>query len=278
MFTGIAIIAAAVIGAAATAYSEYSNGQAAAEAKAEANAAQEKLTKDLEEKFGRLDQDIQDHYSHEGQDPSTYANADDYTAYLESLRNSGMEQYIKDFYDKNELNKGFEYDKTLDDFYAKNRSTLERKAADAALHKAGNAGMAGSADAAEAIGTAVANKSAELQALAQNEYNADRNQSYTEWNSYLQQKQNELTNLLTGQQNDLASQKALADLYKSEQDSYWEDLMNERLAAINAETNAGVALQTSTNNTGNYSANYGNAVANGAAAAGAAAKAASYFD
>lgn len=241
-----ALIGAAIAGGVAL-YTNYQNSQAAKEAKEEARAAAEAL----QAEYDKLTSSVNEHYA---RTPEEQAQADAaVNAYREKLANSNQEGFIDNFYDENGLRDKFEYDKDIADFMDPRAELLKEQVARKVMSSAAGGGMGRSYDGARAMGDAVVSKDEELYKNALTEFNTDRTQKYNEWNAYLQQKQNELTQLLTGQQNDLTNAKSLSDIYTSEDEKYWEDLMNSRIAGLNA----GVQLQGMVNNTGNYTTDLG---------------------
>lgn len=271
-----ALIGAVIAGGIAL-YGMYQNSQAADEAKADA----QKAAAALKESYEKLVSDVEAHYSKDGKDPSTYANEDDYTSYLEKLRASNTEDFVKQYYADNGLGDKFSYEHDTNgdgvtdayDFMDKRAEILKEAEARKALDTAAGAGMGRSYHAAQAMTTARLNKDEELYKNALAEYNTDRTQNYNEWNAYLQQKQNELTNLLTGQQNDLNNSKQLADMYKADQDAEWQDLMNARIAALQG----GFAADSMVANTGNYQYDVGGAAQMIGAGANVGDKVGGYF-
>lgn len=249
-----ALIGAAIAGGVAL-YTEYKNSQAADSAKKEAQKAAEALKAGYDSLIG----DVQGHYARTEEEQAAANEAKQ--SYLDMLAKSDSESFIENYYKElygvdengNAKRGEFEYDKEIADFMDPRAQYLSELAGRKASQQAGGQGLSGSYFAQQAFGEALTNKNEDLFKDARDTWLADRSQKYSEWNSYLQQKQNELSNLLTGQQNDLSNAKALYDTYKSEDDAYWNDLMNARIAALNG----GYAADASAANTGNYTTDIG---------------------
>lgn len=245
-----AIIGAVIAGGIALATSAQ-NSSKASKAKKAAQEYQEKLQAEYEQ----LQKDVAAHYDKTDKDPSTYANEQDYANYLEALRNmdTNMDIFRQQGLIDEDGNMVVEkYDKDVSDFMDERRDYLTALAGRKALASAAGGGMGRSYDGARAFGDAVVAKDEELYKNAL----AARAQDYSEWNDYLANKQKQLDMILNGQANDLSNQKTLADLYRQDQQDEWEDMMNVRLAALNA----GMQAQNMVNNTGNYTYDVGGTV------------------
>lgn len=281
-----ALIGAAVTGA-MTIYSNYQNEKAASEAKKAAAAAAAELKAAYADVIG----DVEKHYAQTADEKTR--GEQDVADYREALRGANNEDRVRDFYagvygyetDENGTvrldEKGnpipksgrFSYDKTIESFMDPRAEYLSELAGTKASQQAGGQGLGGSSFALEAFGNALTDKNEALYRDALAAYNTDRSQSYQEWNGYLQQKQNELSQLLAGASTDLSAKKDLASLYTDEQNRYWEDLLNARIAAAQA----GYAADSATANTGNYQIDLGGSAQMIGTGANLGAKVGDYF-
>lgn len=226
-----ALIGAAITGAIAI-YGMYQNSQAADEAKKEAQAAAQAI----KDAYDSLQTDIEGHYSRTPEEQAAHDQA--IQNYREGLSDADYEKYVQNFYDQLENGGRFEYGKDVDDFYNPHREEIVNDLASTVMDSAAANGTGRSWWGAKNLANQVADKNEQLYNNALLAYNTDRSQSFNEWNSYLQQKQNELTNLLAGKTNDLSAKKDLAQMYMDEDANYWNDLMNARIAAAQAGYNA----------------------------------------
>lgn len=264
----IALGATAVLGGGLSLFSDYMNRKSAEDANKSRSEAIANERQNYDAQMRELEDLINKRYSHAGEDASQYANQQYYANYLAKLRSSDMTGLVNDYYGKMGDGK-FEYGKSIEDFMDPRAEVLAQRMGNAAIGRSVGQGMGHSYDAARAYGQAVADKTEQLYGNALNAYNADRSQSFNEWNSYLQNQQNRLSNLMQAQQNDISNLGTVANMYTNEQQNQFEDMMNLRMAGINGSLQWGALGANSQQALPGY--NLGNAFSVGAQGAGAAA-------
>ena len=125
----------------------------------------------------------------------------------------------------------FDYDKSIDDFYAPNRQNIIDKTADTVQARAAGAGIGRGTGAANQIATAVADKNEELYRDALNAFNQDRGFAYNLWNAKIQQGQNRLNQLKGATDTQMSLYGNLAQDYQNWQEQQMQnqlDLENQK--------------------------------------------------
>lgn len=134
----------------------------------------------------------------------------------------------------------FEYDKTIDDFVDPYKDEIVSAAEQSVQHSAAGAGLGRGTGAAKAIATKSAEVNGQLADKAFNRMQADRAQTYNEWNSYIQQMQNYVNNINANTQYQIAQMGNLAQDYEQGKRQEMEDYA--QMAADRANTNVQIRL------------------------------------
>ena len=120
----------------------------------------------------------------------------------------------------------FDYDKSVEDFYAPNRQAIIDKTADAVQHTAAGAGIGRGTGAANMIATNVADKNEELYRDALNAMNQDRQFAYNLWNSKANMGMQRLNQLKSAKDTQLSLYGNLAEDYQNFQQSKLQTMMD----------------------------------------------------
>lgn len=120
----------------------------------------------------------------------------------------------------------FDYDKSVEDFYAPNRQAIIDKTTEAVQHTAAGAGIGRGTGAANQIATAVTDKNENLYKDALNAYNQDRQFAYNLWNSKANMGMQRLNQLKSAKDTQLSLYGNLAEDYQNFQQSKLQTMMD----------------------------------------------------
>lgn len=232
------VIAAALIGGAATigsgligSYSQNKAAQAERDAREKAANKLREQGQITDAEYRSLIGQINAYYNNRG----SLGTASDANAYKAAIQGYNPEDYAYDFGD-------FNYDKTKEDFLNPYYGRIIGDTANTIQHTAAGAGLGRGTGAALNIAKGTAEKSDELYRTAMSEYNADRNFAYQQYNDAIQNNQNKLNAIRTATEFKLGLQGNLAQDYYNTQDSRMSDIMQAQQDRLNAQQNYSAAI------------------------------------
>lgn len=163
--------------------------------------------------------------------------------YASILSDYDPEDYVYDF-DRFQFTDADGKPLTREDFIAANREEILKDVSDRLQHTAAGAGLGRGSGAAASIAEGVESKDEELLKLAQEQYNTERGQAYSEWSDFIDKMQANLDRKSGNLMNyaNLAGGAIQAD--KQQQSDYMADLLNllqNKTASVNQ---ANLALLT----------------------------------
>ena len=190
----------------------------------------ERAAAELNESYDNTKNLLEQYYKNNESD----GQASDILKYRDLVRNYDPNEFV---YGKDENGDGvidefeFDYDKSIDDFYAPNRENIIAKTADAVQARAAGAGIGRGTGAANQIATAVADKNEDLYRDALKAFNQDRGFAYNLWNAKIQQGQNRLNQLKGATDTQMSLYGNLAQDYQNWQEQQMQnqlDLENQK--------------------------------------------------
>lgn len=188
---------------------------------------------------------IADYYENNG--ISDAVSADDVKNYVSALKGYDPNEFVYDV-DKFSFTDENGNEKTADDYYDENAGKILGSAMAKVLSGATGGGLGRSLGTAQDVTQAVIDKDESLRKSAQEAYNADRQQAYSEWNTYTTQKQNQLNQLANATNQKIQNLGNIAALYQQNQQNEFEDTLNAQIynnaslnSAYGAKAQAGTA-------------------------------------
>lgn len=188
---------------------------------------------------------ISDYYANNG--ISDAVSADDVKNYVSALKDYDPNEFVYDV-DKFSFTDENGNEKTADDYYDENAGKILGSAMAKVLSGATGGGLGRSLGTAQDVTQAVIDKDESLRNSAQAAYNADRQQAYSEWNTYTTQKQNQLNQLANATNQKIQNLGNIAALYQQNQQNEFEDTLNAQIyndaslnSAYGAKAQAGTA-------------------------------------
>ena len=190
----------------------------------------ERAAAELNESYDNTKNLLEQYYKNN----ESVGQASDILTYRDLVRNYDPNEFV---YGKDENGDGvidefeFDYDKSIDDFYAPNRENIIAKTADAVQARAAGAGIGRGTGAANQIATAVADKNEDLYRDALKAFNQDRGFAYNLWNAKIQQGQNRLNQLKGATDTQMSLYGNLAQDYQNWQEQQMQnqlDLENQK--------------------------------------------------
>lgn len=217
-----------------------------------------KAAMENEEKTRQWAQGLKDSVrQHYDQSRGLYGTEQDVQDYLDKVRGYDQEKLYNEFYDLDgdgvADTEKFEFGGSVDDYYNKNSEKIIGDVMRKAQGVAAGQGMGRSYDALQGMLQAGIDKDEQMWQDANSNYNQARNQAYSEWNSYLNQKNNQYNAIVQAMQGDLSASQGLAQMFQTNAQNEFEDLMNAEIAGQNAVQGAA----NTTANTGNYTFDLG---------------------
>lgn len=114
---------------------------------------------------------------------------------------------------------------TREDFIAKNRDQILQSVADRIQHTAAGAGLGRGSGAAASIAEGVSEKDEELLRLAEEQYNKERGQAYSEWSDYINKMQSKLDKERAGMETKIGLLGGEIERGQQQESDYMADLL-----------------------------------------------------
>lgn len=172
----------------------------------------EEAKKQLGSDYGKLESMIGAYY----RDNPSIGTKQDIKSYRDLVTGYDPNEFV--YNDKN-LGVSTKFDESefddVDKYYAPNRQAIIDKVADSVQHRAAGQGIGRGTGAAQAIGTAVADKQEDLYKDAMNARNQDRQFAYSLWQANIQNAQNRLKSLQEGKNTQMQLYGNLAEDYQN---------------------------------------------------------------
>lgn len=224
---------AAGLGALAT----YAGNKYAADAAAESRAAGLKYLQQMQGQtnadYDKMYSDIQGYYKTRG----GLGTADDVSAYRKAISGYNPESFVYDI-DSNP----FEFNKTAEDYINPYYDKIIGDTAATVQHTAAGAGLGRGSGAANAIAEAVAQKNEQLYNDAYDRFTNERAFAYNKYADYIQNRQNQLSQLKAATDTKLNLQSNLASDYYSVMDAQQSDLLKAQQDKMAAGTSYAAAM------------------------------------
>lgn len=161
--------------------------------------------------------------------------------YREMLSEYDPNAYIYDF-DKFQFTDEEGKPLTREDFVAENKDAMIADIESALSHSAAGAGLGRGSGAAGAIAQGVADKSLELQRLANQEYQQERTNAYNEWSDYIDKMQTKMGLQEAGYRQRMGLIGGEMERERSEESDYMADLLSLLQGKSANKTQADMAL------------------------------------
>lgn len=191
-----------------------------------------KKEKKREQRLRSLERDVSSDYSdmiellggyHDEQD--RFVTPEMKREYQRMLAEYDPNAYIYDF-DKFQFTDENGKPLTRDDFLAENKDAMLADIETALSHSAAGAGLGRGSGAAGAIAQGVADKSLELQRLANQEYQQERTNAYNEWSDYIDKMQTKMGMQEAGYRQQMGMIGGEMERERGEESDYMADLLS----------------------------------------------------